>query len=271
MNGQMFTLLSGLLAQFLSVIPNLLGAIVVIGIGTFVARLVSRITFQVLKKSGIDRIGERLNDIDMIEKMNIRIEISEVLARILYYILMLFFFVAATDILNMQVISTLMSDLIAYVPLLLSACVVMMIGVLIADSLRKVVLTTCQSLGIPSGKMIANFLFYFILISVLMSALTQAKINTDFIKQNLSIVLGGIVLAFSIGYGFASRAIMANFLASFYSKERYKIGDNLKIGDAQGIVSQVDSTTLTLKTAENKKIIIPLSKLTTEIVEVLPS
>jgi small-conductance mechanosensitive channel len=155
-----------------------------------------------------------------------------------------------------------------YVPLLISAAIVMAIGLFIADALRKMTLTTCQSLGIPSAKTIASFVFYFIVISVLMSALTQAKINTDFIKQNLSIVLGGLVAAFAIGYGLASRNMMANFLASLYSKDRFKIGDTISINGTTGTIENMDSTTLTLTTPDKKRVIVPLSKLTTETVEI---
>lgn len=100
-----------------------------------------------------------------------------------------------------------------------------------------------------------------------MSALGQAKINTEFIQSNLTVIIGGGVLAFSFGYGFASRDMMANFIASFYSKSKVKIGDRIRIEEVEGEVVGIDNTSITVK-GNDRQIIIPLSKLTSENVEI---
>ena len=79
------------------------------------------------------------------------------------------------------------------------------IGLLIANGLKNIVYSTCKSIGIPSSNLISTFVFWFVFITALVSALSQAKIDTDFVKNNLSIILGGAVAAFAIGYGFASK------------------------------------------------------------------
>ena len=99
------------------------------------------------------------------------------------------------------------------------------------------------------------------------TSLTQIGIDTDFISNNLSIIIAGCVFAFALGYGLASKDMMSNFLASFYSKEKIKIGDLVSIDNVKGEVIKIDGSSLTLLTA-NSKVIIPLSKLTSETLEV---
>ena len=97
--------------------------------------------------------------------------------------------------------------------------------------------------------------------------MTQAKINTIFIQNNLSYIILGVVIAFAIGYGFASRNIMANLLASLYSKNKFYIGQDVKISGVRGTIVEIDSTSITLETSD-RRVIFPLNKLTTEQVEI---
>ena len=258
-----------LLRQFVAILPSLTGAIVIFLIGWLIAKSMSRLTKKLLSRSGVDALADRLNRIEIVEKAKIRIVPSVLLAKILYYILMLVIALAATDVLGIEAVSNLMADIINYVPNLLTAFLLLFVGLLFADFIKGIVLSATKSLGIPSAGIIANFVFYFILISVAMSALGQAGIDTEFLRANLTILIAGGVLAFAIGYGLASREMMANFIASFYSKNKVKIGDTVKIGDMTGIIIAMDHSSLTLEAEENRTIILPLSKLTTENVEVI--
>jgi small-conductance mechanosensitive channel len=74
-------------------------------------------------------------------------------------------------------------------------------------------------------------------------------------------------MAFAIGYGCASKDTMANFLASFYSKNKVRVGDYVQIDGSKGRVIAMDSTSITLQ-GEGKIIVIPLSKLTSDKVEI---
>jgi small-conductance mechanosensitive channel len=241
-----------LLLNFAAVIDNIIGALVVVLIGWLVASLVARVTKRLLRGIGIDRLAERLNEIDIIHKSKLRLVPSVLLSKILYYLLFFIFVIAATDVLGMEAVTLLMGNLLNYIPKLLSALVVFVVGVLIADFLKKIVLTTCQSLGIPAAGVIANVVFYFLFLNVVMITLSQAGIDTNFIQDNISIILAGAVLAFAIGYGLASRNIVANFLSSFYNKEKLKIGDVIGVEGVKGRVIEIDNNAFTLQ-AEGRK------------------
>ncbi|MFZ2900555.1 MAG: mechanosensitive ion channel domain-containing protein [Saprospiraceae bacterium] len=257
------------LGQFAAVLPNLAGALAVLLIGWLISRGLRKLVKTLLSRTGIDQLAERLNQIEIMEKARIRIVPSVLLSKILYYILMLVVALAATDILGIQAVSDLMVDIINYIPNLLTAVIVLFIGLLFADFIKGIVLSTAKSLGIPSANLIANFLFYFLLIAVAMSALGQARIDTEFLATNLTIIIAGGVAAFAIGYGLASRDVMANFIASFYSSKKVAPGDVIKVGEVTGTVKVMDNTSITLEGEEKQIIILPLSKLTTEKVEIL--
>jgi hypothetical protein len=265
-----FEILKNLLIRFTSAIPNIIAAIVIAVIGMLVAKAIGKIIERVLSTIGIDKLATKLNEIDIIEQYNITIKPSKIMGNVFYYILMLIFMIAATDILGMPAVSQLISDLINYVPNVVTAGIVLIVGLLIANILKNLTLSACKSLGIPSPSLISNFMFYFIFLTALISALGQAKIDTDFVKNNLSIILGGGVAAFALGYGLASREIMSNFLASFYSRRHFNIGDTIKMGNTTGKIVYEDNTCVKIQSAE-RLVVIPLSKIMKEEVEILPS
>lgn len=263
-------MLQELLRNLAGVIPTLFAAITLLAAGYFVSNVISRITTTVLARIGVDKLVEKLNDIDMLRAYDISIRPSIVIGQIVKYVLTLFTMIMATEVLGMPVVSQLVGDIFNYVPHLGMAILVMIITLFIANALKGLVVMTCRTIGLPSPNLIGNIVFYFVFLTGAVSALSQAKVDTDFVKSNLSILLGGAVAAFALGYGLASRDMMANFLGSMYSRRRFRIGDVIRIDNLVGRIVALDNTSVVLN-APDRQIIIPLSKLTREAVEILPN
>ena len=258
-----------LITSFASGIPRVFSAIVIIIIGIIIARILRKIIKKVLETIGIDKLGDKLNEIEMINKADVEIKFSSVLSKIVYYIIVLFFLMAATSQLQMEAVSDLVKNLLEFIPNLIVAGIILTIGFIFAEMLKTIVQTALTSFGIPSAKMISSFFFYFVLINIVVSALSQAKIDTGFLGQNISILIGGVVLAFSIGYGLASKSTMANFIGSMYMKGKINIGDNIKVNNDVGRVIGMDKSAITIEKDNGGRVFIPLSKMTTESIEVL--
>ncbi|MBL7797381.1 MAG: mechanosensitive ion channel [Saprospiraceae bacterium] len=256
-----------LLARFSEAAPKLLFALLILLIGRIVAGLVRRVVQRVLAGLRVDRLAEQLNDIDIVQRTGMKIQISGVISQMVFYVLMLGFVIFATDMLGIPAITDMVRDVIDYLPALFSAFVLFLLGLFLADMVRGAVQTTCQSMGIPSAKMIGTAVFYFLFITIAVSALSQAKISTGFIASNLTVVIGALALAFAVGYGLAARDLVANYIAGHYNRNKVRIGDDVRIAGVRGKVVLIDSTSMILQTPE-RAIIIPLSKMTTEKVEV---
>jgi hypothetical protein len=254
--------------SFVDGIPKVLMAIVILIIGSIISKIIRNMIKKVLVKINIDKIGEKLNEIEFVEKSNIKIKFSTVISKIVYYILMLLFFTIAAEILAMPAVSNLVSDMIKLVPNLIVAGIILVIGTIFADMLKTVAQTTLDSLGIPSARLLASLLFYFLLINIVLTALTQAQIKTEFLSQNISLVIGGIILAFAIGYGLASVGSMSNFLASYYSRGKFDVGDTITVEDVTGKIVEIDKSSLILIAENGNKVILPLSQVTKSKIEI---
>lgn len=257
-----------LIAQFSAFFPKLVGALAILFLGWIVSRTVGKILSKILAKVGVDRLAEMLDDIDVVQRSGVLKEkLSNIIAKIVYFMLMLIFIIASTEVLGVAAITQLFTDLMNYLPSLLTASVVFILGLFLADMVQGAVVTLFQSLGIASAKMIGSIVFYFLFVTVAVSALSQAKINTEFISSSLVVMIGAGALAFAVGYGLAAKDMVANHLATFYNKNKVRVGDEVRILGERGKVVLIDSNSIILQTPE-RAIIIPLSKLASEKVEV---
>jgi small-conductance mechanosensitive channel len=263
-------MLSELLKNMMSAALSFTAALTVLIVGYIISRVVTRLISRLLAAAGIDKLASKVNDIDLMQKNNFEIRPSEIVGKVIYYILMLVFMTIATDVLGMEVVSNLVRDVINYIPNLVVALVVVALGLVLADALKNMVTTACRSFGIPSAGMLGNVAFYFVFLTALVSALSQAKVDTDFVKNNLNIILAGAVGAFSLAYGLAAKDVMGNLLGSMYSRRRFRVGDVIRIEGMVGRIAAMDNTSVVLNAPE-KQIVIPLSKFMKESVEVLPN
>ncbi len=263
----MTSTLEQLVNQIKEFAPPFIGALTILIFGVIIAKIVSKFIRKLLEGIKIDRFGEKLNEIDFINDANLTIKLSVVFSKFIYYFLVIFFLVAAADVLAMPAISNLVLGLFNLIPKLIVAFVFLIFGTLLAELIRSILETTLSSLAISSAKIISNFLFYFLFINVVILSIAQAEINTSFLEQNISIIIGGGVLAFAIGYGLASKDIVANFLSALYTKDKVQIGDIIEINGDKGQVTDLDKTSITIATSE-KKVIYPLKYLLNEKVSI---
>lgn len=256
-----------LIDQFVEFVPRIMGAVVILLIGVGVARLMSFIVQRILGQVGFDKIGQRLNEISVIKQLGTEIKLSEIIAKVLYYFILLVFITAATETLGVAAITEMVSSLVNFIPKLIAAAIMLQVGVLLADTLRGTVLGLCQSFNISSGRLLSTIVFVFFLIVTIISALGQAGINTELLESSFNLIIGGVIFAFALGYGIASRDVMANILSSFYTKKEYKEGQMIQVDNVKGEILKIDTMSLTLRTGETTTII-PLHTLQTKKVEI---
>lgn len=247
---------------------RILGAILFFIVGRWIARRLARVFESVLTKVGIDKLADKLYAIDMIGRSRLDILPSQIFGQVIYYIILFLVLWGTADIVQVAALSVMIENLFEYLPTLFSAVLVFVAGLFLADFLKRIILSTTKSFNLSMGPVIANFIFYFLLINIAMMALAQAGIETAAIKDNISIILGGIVAAFALGYGFASQPLLASMLAAYYNKKKINKGDYIKLDGLAGVISQVDSTSITILGEHDSKTIIPMSKLLSEHYEI---
>ena len=254
---------SKLIEQFSTFTSNFISAIVILLIGWIIAKTASIVIKNVLSRVGVDKIGDKIKDIEAIKKFNLDFKLSNIVAWIVYVFIMLFLSVSAADKLGVPAISNMFLMLVNFIPKVIVAGVMTLIGLFLSDLARNFVVALCKSFNIASGKLIGMGIFFFLLFITVILALGQAGINTALLESSFNIIVGGMVLAFSIGYGFASKEILLNILSSFYSKNKFVEGQIIEILEVKGKILKIDNTSIVIETAGGQTIF-PLKVLQSE-------
>ncbi|MFY7827582.1 MAG: mechanosensitive ion channel family protein [Flectobacillus sp.] len=255
-----------LLEQLTGFVPKLLGAAILLIVGSIVSNIVSKILKTALEKSGFDRLGDKLNKIDVIARFG-ELKLSLIVAKVLQYFIMLVFITASTEALGMQVLTDMVASLVNLIPKLIASAILLFAGLMIADALKNTVVNLCNSFKIESAKLLGNIVFFFFFVIALIASLKQAGIETSLLESSFNLIIGGLVLAFAIGYGFASRDVLTNILSNFYSKNKFKEGQVIEVNGVRGTIISFDTTSLTLQTGDTQTIL-PLNVLQKEKIEV---
>ena len=259
---------TNLLNKAIDSLPAALGIIILFFVIAFVARFLRKITLKILEGVKFDELLEKSGLTDSLESIKITTKVSKIIASLVYYLFILIVIISAAEILGLTMISKILNDLFEYFPKLFVAIIIFVIGAFIGDKIRKSIFDTINSIGVYGAKIISNIVYYALMIMITITALNQAEIETTLITNNLLLIMGSVLLAFGIAYGFASREILTNILSSYYGKDRYLVGQTIKIGDVVGVIEKIDSIPVTLQ-LENKKVVIPCKRLIEEQIEIL--
>ncbi len=246
--------------QLISVLPNLVGALLILIVGWLLAKIISGLLGKILHRLGLDKLAEKLNQTDTFRENNINIRPVILIQRFIYWTLMLVFVLSATETLGLDIVTEQISALIQYIPQLFTSFIIMAFGFYASDAIKGLVANTCKSFGIPAWKIISNIVFYILLTAISITALNQAGINTDIVTSNIYIILGGLVLAFAIAYGFAARNVLASILTAFYVRGNFYLGQTIELENYKGTIVKMDSISITIDTG-GEWVVFPLSRL----------
>ncbi|NKQ99728.1 hypothetical protein GUJ74_25335, partial len=122
----------------------------------------------------------------------------------------LIFATAAAEMLGVAALTELVLGITNLIPRLIVAGLMIIVGLFISDSLKKLVVGICLSFNISAGRMLGTIVFFFFFIITLINALGQAGLNTQLLESSFNLIIGGVIFAFAFGYGIASRDVMAN-------------------------------------------------------------
>jgi len=260
--------LTSIIQDIVSALPGIIGAIIVLLLAWLIIKITAFILRKILRIARIDTVSEKINKAKLFgENSTVKVDVSKILLGFVKGILWITFIIVAAEIMGLTAISSEISNLLRYLPILLSALVIFMIGMFAAKLVRKALLGIFDSMGIGGSKIVSGIVYYLIIIFVLITALNQAGINTEIITSNITLIIGAFLLAFAIGLGLGSRDIVADLLTTFYARKTYTIGDAIKTKKIEGTIEAIDGISVTVKT-KTARLVIPIKDLVQNKVEI---
>ncbi|MDD5449585.1 MAG: hypothetical protein PHO42_03195 [Candidatus Omnitrophica bacterium] len=196
-------------------IPNVLAAAVILAVGLVLSKFIARIIGRVLKLSRIDVVSEKSGLAGMLKIGEIKLSLSEILETLIYWILVLIVAATAAQALKFMAATDLITRLIAYIPNIISAILVLAIGIFLASLLGSLVLAATRNAGIKKANFLTQIVKTALIILAIAIALEQLQIGQVIITQVLSIILISIGAGFAIAFGLGCKDTVGRMVNDF--------------------------------------------------------
>jgi Mechanosensitive ion channel, conserved TM helix len=188
---------SDMLRSVLLFVPKLLLFLAILVIGWLVARLLLRVVDKLLDRIGFDRWVERGGIKAALARS--RYDASNIVAKLVYYIVLLFTLQLAFGVWGPNPVSDLIKGIVAWLPNLLIAIVIVVVATAIAAGVRNLVGSALG--GLSYGRLLANLAFVFIVGVGVVAALNQIGVATTVTTPILIAVLATIAGILVVGVG----------------------------------------------------------------------
>ena len=178
-----------LLDTVIQFLPKLIGFLLILVIGYIIAKALQKIINKVLEKVGFDNAVEKGGIKKALEKS--QYDASDILAKIVFYAVMLFVLSTAFGVFGPNPISDYLAAIIGYLPKVFVAILILVIASAIAASVKLLVQNTLG--GLSYGKVLANVASIVILALGVIAALNQLQIAQNVVNAVLYASLAAVV------------------------------------------------------------------------------
>jgi hypothetical protein len=189
-----------------------------------------------------DALLERVGLDQMLLKIGIRQEINQFVPRVVYFLLLFLFAKTAADSLGLVAISDAIGAFMAYLPNLIAALIILVLGSAAAQFAGQAVTAAAGNAGIDFAPALGRLVAGLLLFVLGMVAVAQLQIDTEMIRLITAAVLGGFALAFGLSFGLGSREVTRNILAGFYARKTFQIGEETEVAGERGTLTAITPT-----------------------------
>ncbi len=176
-------------------VPKLVGFLIILVIGYFIAKVIARILDRVLERVGFDRWVERGGVRVALERS--RYDASSLLAKIVFYAAMLFVLQLAFGVFGPNPISDIIQAVIGFLPRLFVAILIIVVASAIAAGVKD--LLSAAMGGLSYGRMLATLASVAIIAIGIFAALSELQIATPIVNglfyALLAIIAGSAIVA----------------------------------------------------------------------------
>ncbi len=183
-------------------LPTLITAIIILIIGLIMASILGGLTTKIIKGLKIDRILTTVGLTEKMKEANIQLSISGVIGWVIKWFIIIVTLLMVSNILNLNMVSDFLKDVLGYIPNILAAIVILTIGLVVANFVSELVekyVSMSDFVTNTSVKTLRTIAKWVIILFAVMAALTQLKIA----PQLIQVFFTGIVMMFALAGGIA--------------------------------------------------------------------
>lgn len=192
----------GMLGQIMDMIPNIIVAILLAAVGLWLGRWVKQAVTTVLERMGFNGIFYKMG-LGSLHKTNQSFTISEIVGYAAQVVVVLLFTIEALQLVKLESLVNILTVVLAYIPMVLTAVLILGIGFYAGDLVKRVVQSMFKQQ--TEGKLLGNIAKYTIITLAFFMALDQLGVAKTIVNAAFILILGGFTIAFGLAFGLGGR------------------------------------------------------------------
>lgn len=206
------------LGQIANFMPRLIVTIFLLFAGWISAKLFRRVCIKLLKFVRFDEAAEKAGIEDFLLQGGVRQTAVTIVANVLYWLILLALIFASLRTLGIQAGEELFNRLVVYIPNVVVAVLVLLLGSLFGKAVRTIAFAYLNNIGIEGASVISTLAHWAILFFVVSLALEQLSIGGQILVSAFQIGFGAICLALALAFGLGGREWAAHILEKKWKK-----------------------------------------------------
>ena len=239
--------ISDLSTTLAKLVPALLGAIAMIGIGWLVSRGVEIAARRILVTLGVDRASARTGVGDILVRSGIAMTLSDLIARLLFWLLLLTFVVSGIEMIGLESVIGSIDRLIAFIPRVIGACLIFVLGLVFARFVAGLAASAFSAAGYAGGERVGMLVRVGLGTLVALIAIEQIGVETEILIGPLTVVVGAAALSAGLCFALGARPIVTHILAGHFVRQSLPRDAFVQIGERRGVVQRVGATETLLR------------------------
>ncbi|MDR7072962.1 mechanosensitive ion channel [Fictibacillus barbaricus] len=199
----------GMLGRIMDMIPNIIVAIILVAAGLWVGKWVKHAVTSLLERVGFNGIFYKMG-LGSLHKSSQTLTISEIIGYAAQIVVVLLFTIEALHLVNLESLVGILTVVLAYIPMVLTAVLILGIGFYAGHLVKRVVMSMVKQE--TESKLLGNIAKYTIITLAFFMALDQLGVAKTIVNAAFILVLGGFTIAFGLAFGLGGRETAARTL-----------------------------------------------------------
>ena len=195
---------------FISFLPGFLTALILFIVGWIIAVALGKVAGQIIRAIKVDNVLEKMGFKKAMDKAGLKLDTGRFFDELIKWFLILVALVVAVDILGLTQVTILLQSIVLYIPQVIVAALILLVGVLVASFLQKIVVASVEAAHLKQSVLIGTLVKWFVLIFVFFSALMELGIASA--QVLFTGLIATLAIAFGLALGLGGKDIAAEFL-----------------------------------------------------------
>lgn len=202
-----------------SFVPVLFGALVILLAGWIIAKVISGLVQKGLEAIKFNDFSAKIGLTDLLTKGSVSLAPTALLVSAVYWAAMIVVFAITVDAIGLNVAATLLVKVSSYIPNVISAVFVLIVGMFLANLISGVIKATASDAGLSRAEFLGSIAKGAILVFTTVVVLEELNVASFFVTTTFQIFFGATCLALALAFGLGGKDLASKILWDFFNKQ----------------------------------------------------